>query len=259
VAFPTIPTTGAGQIIVLTQANTTATRTFPNLNTLTSPSGDLLIAIVWAYQTSTGTNAAFSSWTAGWTEFHDSATSTTVAIGAAYKWSTGSETGQITVTQAATITGDAVMMIMSIPGAHASTPPEAGGRASSTNAVADPGAVTPSWGSDDDLFIAVAGVGRTGTGGFGGVGATPPTNYSNLASTGISTSATTGAMEGAVAFRQLTGTTDDPGTFSAGDTTNTRYGALTIAVRPAPFVIPTTAFLVPQGVPRPREQMAFYR
>lgn len=83
--FPTIPTTGAGRVLTNTQANTTATRTFPNLSSLTKNSGDLLIAICVAYQTSTGTNAAFSGWTAGWTEFHDSATSTTMAIGMAYR------------------------------------------------------------------------------------------------------------------------------------------------------------------------------
>ena len=89
--FPTIPTVAAGRVLTTNQADTTATRTFPNLSSLTKNSGDLLIAIIVAYQSST-TNAQFSGWTSGWTEFHDSGTSTTLAIGCAYKISTGSET-----------------------------------------------------------------------------------------------------------------------------------------------------------------------
>src|SRR5574339_1241304 len=99
-AFPTIPTVAAGRLLTATQADTSATRTFPSLSSLTKNSGDLLVAIVIAYQTSTGTDAAFSSWGGSFTEFSDTATSTTIAIGCAYQWSTGSATGSFTVTQA---------------------------------------------------------------------------------------------------------------------------------------------------------------
>ena len=120
--FPTIPTAGAGRVLTTNQTGTSQTRTFPDLGSLTKNAGDLLIAVIVAYQSST-TNAQFSSWGGGFTEFHDSGTGTTLAIGAAYKWSTGSETGTFTVTQAATVTGDASMMLLSIPGAHLTTPP----------------------------------------------------------------------------------------------------------------------------------------
>lgn len=231
-AFPTIPTAAAGRVLTNVQANTTATRTFPNLSSLTKNSGDLLIAIIVAYQSSV-TNAAFSSWGGSFTEFHDSSTSTTMAIGMAYKWSTGSETGTFSVTQAATITGHAAMILLSIPGAHASTPPEGGSRADGTTAAADPGAFNPAgWDVEDTLWIAVGGSGETNTtGSYTGV-ASAPTNYTDYADTGIS-SDVVGGCEGAVSFRQLAAASEDVGTFSV-DVTNARNAAVVVAVRPAP-------------------------
>jgi hypothetical protein len=234
VAFPTIPTAAAGRVLSNVQANTTATRTFPSLTGLTKNSGDLLIAIVVAYQTSTGTNAAFSGWTAGWTEFHDSATSTTMAIGMAYKWSTGSETGTIAVTQAATITGHAAMFLLSIPGAHPTTPPEAGGRASGTSAAANPTSLDPAgWGSEDTLWIAVGANGEDATtGSFTGVASPGPTNYTDYAESGISGDVV-GGVEAAVAFRQIAAASEDVGVWSV-DLSNARNAAVVIAVPPAP-------------------------
>jgi hypothetical protein len=234
--FPTIPTTGAGRVLTNTQANTTATRTFPSLSGLTKNSGDLLIAIVVAYQTSTGTNAAFSGWTGGFSEFHDSATSTTMAIGLAYKWSTGSETGTFAVTQAGTITGHAAMIVLSIPGAHLSTPPEAGGRASGTSAAANPGSLNPAgWGTEDTLWICVGGSGETSTSGafqgLAGAGGGNPTNYGDNIATGISADVV-GGVEGGAYFRQLNAASEDVGAISP-DTSNARNAAVVIAVRPA--------------------------
>ena len=229
-AFPTIPTVAAGRIVSNVQANTTATRTFPAMSGLTKASGDLLIAICIAYQTSTGTNAAFSGWSDGFTEFHDSATSTTMAIGMAYKWSTGSETAAPTVTQAGTITGHAAMFILCIPGAHATTPPEAGSRASGTGA-ANPAAFDPAgWAAEDTLWIAVAGSGETSTTGSYTALASAPANYTDYVDTGISADAV-GGVEGAVAFRQLNAASEDVGTFT-GDTSNARDAVVVIAVRP---------------------------
>jgi len=230
-AFPTIPTVGAGRVLGNNQANTTATRTFPNLSGLTKNAGDLLIAIVVGYQTGTGTNAAFSGWTAGWTEFHDSATSTTLAIGMAYKWSTGSETGAPTVTQAGTITGHASMMLLSIPTAHASTPPEAGSRASGTGA-SNPASFDPAgWGAEDTLWIAVGASGMdSASGTWTGMGSAP-TNYGSYADTATTDSSTVGQTELAVAFRQLNASAEDVGAFTGNDTSNARDAAVVIAVR----------------------------
>jgi hypothetical protein len=229
-AFPSIPTVAAGRVLTTVQADTSGTRTFPNLSSLTKSSGDLLIAIIAAYQSSV--TPAFSAWGGGFTEFHDSGSSTTMAIGAAYKWSTGSETGTFTVTQAATITGHAAMILLSISGAHASTVPEAGSRADGTTAAANPAAFNPAgWDVEDTLWIAVAGSGETGTAGsYTGV-ASAPTSYSDYAETGISADVV-GGVEGAVAFGQVAAASEDVGTFSV-DVSNARNSAVVIAVRPA--------------------------
>lgn len=238
-AFPTIPTVAAGRVLTAVQADTTATRTFPNLSGLTKNSGDLLIAIVYAYQSSATANAVWSGWTAGWTEFADFSTTTGMAIGAAYKFSTGSETGTISVTEAATITGHATFVLLSIPGAHASTIPEAGGFASGTAAAADPAAFDPAgWDAEDNLWIAVGCTGETATtGSFTGT-ASAPTNYTNFVATAISADAV-GGLDGAVAFRQLNAASENVGTFSV-DTSNARNSALVIAVRPGPLVTGTS-------------------
>lgn len=239
-AFPTIPTAAAGRLLSNVQANTTAVRTFPSLTGLTKNAGDLLIAVCVAYQTTATANAAFGTWTGGFTEFVDQSSSTTMAFGAAYKWSTGSETGTFAVTQAATITGHAAMIVMSIPGAHATTPPEGGAIANGTTAAADPPAgLNPAgWDVEDVLWVAVAGSGEVSTtGSYTGI-ASGPANYSDYADTGISADAA-GGVEGAVAFRQLNAASEDVGVFSV-DVSNARNSALLIAVRPVPPPPPTT-------------------
>lgn len=234
-AFPTIPTVAAGRVLTLNQLNTTATRTFPALSGLTKNAGDLLIAIIVAYQTSTGTNAAFSGWSGGFTEFHDSATSTTLAIGMAYKWSDGTETAAPTVTQAGTITGDASMILLSIPGAHTTTPPEAGSRASGTTAGADPASFDPAgWASEDTLWISVIGNGMTNaSGSWTGTDATAPTNFTNRVDTNAADTSTIGDVEAAVSFRQQNASAQDVAA-APGDLSNARNAAVVIAVRPLP-------------------------
>lgn len=231
-AFPTIPTTGAGRVLTGVQADTTATRTFPNLSGLTKSSGDLLIAIVAGYQSSATANAVWSGWTAGWTEFLDYSTTTGMCIGAAYKWSTGSETGTISATQAATITGHAAMTLLSIPGAHATTPPEGGAGAQGTAAAADPAAFNPAgWDVEDTLWIAVHASGETNTIGTFDAPTAAPANFSDLVVTALS-SDVVGGVYGAVAFRQDAVASEDVGGFTV-DTSNGRNAAAVIAVRPA--------------------------
>lgn len=233
--FPTIPTTGASRLLTIQQADTTATRTWPAMSGLTRTTGDLLLAIIVAYQSSAASGAVFGTWASGWTELTDQGgTTSNLSIGAAYRWADGSEVTP-TVTQAATITGQASMVLMAINGAHASQVPAVGTIAHGTAAAADPGALTPAWGAEDNLWIAVGGSGETAiTGSWTGVGATPPTNYSNLAGTATADTSTVGQSDIAVAFRQLNAASEDVGTFSSVDVSNARNSALVIAVRPAP-------------------------
>ncbi len=233
-AFPTIPTAGAGRL--LTGFDTTpATATFPSLSSLTKNSGDLLIAIIAVYQSTATDGAVFSGWGGGFTEFVDQRGGTTqMSIGAAYKWSDGTETGTFNVTVGATVTGHAGLILMSIPGAHASTPPEGGTIAVGTTGIADPGALVPSWGAKDTLWIAAGASGETGTGGaYTGMGAAagPPTNYGDAVSTGESADAI-GAIAFAVAFRQNNTASEDIGPWSAVDVSNARNVALAIAIPP---------------------------
>ena len=228
--FPTIPTVAAGRVLSVLATNPAGTHTSPDLSSLTKNSGDLLIAIVITYD-GNSTNAEFSSWGGSFTEFGDFATTTTMGIGMAYKFSTGSETGTFTVTSADTSANDSAFFLLSIAGAHASTPPEAGSYVTGTSAAADPGSFNPSgWDAENTLWIAVCGSGETGTGGsYTGV-ASAPANYGNYADTGISADVV-GGVEGAVAFRQLNAASEDVGTFSV-DVSNARNAAAVIAVRP---------------------------
>lgn len=234
-AFPTIPTVAANRVLFQLNLNPAGTHTSPSLTTLANNSGDLLIAICIIYD-GNSTNAEFSAWGGGFTEFKDQAGTATMGIGCAYKWSDGTETGTFTVTTADASANDSCFILLSIPGAHASTPPEAGDMATGTAAAADPGAFNPAgWDAEDTLWIAVAGSGETATGGsYTGI-ASAPANYTDYAESGISADVV-GGVEGAVAFRQLNAASEDVGTFSV-DVNNARNAALLIAIRPV-FVVP---------------------
>jgi hypothetical protein len=231
VAFPTIPTVAASRVLFQLALSPAGTHTSPSLTTLANNAGDLLIAICIIYD-GNSTNAEFSAWGGGFTEFKDQAGTATMGIGCAYKFSDGTETGTFTVTTADTSTNDSCFILLSIPGAHATTPPEAGTMATGTGA-ADPGAFNPAgWDAEDTLWIAVGGSGETsGTGSYTGL-ASAPANYTDYADSGISADVV-GGVEGAVAFRQLNAASEDVGAFT-GDTSNARDSALVIAVRPAP-------------------------
>jgi hypothetical protein len=233
VTFPTIPTVAAGRVLTTNQADTSGTRTFPSLTGLTKNSGDLLIAIIVGYQGAQA-DADFGSWGGGFTEFTDQSSTTNMAWGAAYKWSTGSETGTFTVTQSATVVGHASMILLSIPGAHASTPPEAGQRAVGTTSAANPVSFNPSgWDAEDTLWISLVGSGLTGAGGsWTATGTTAPTSYTDRVDTNTTDSSTVGQTEAAVAFRQLNAASEDVDTAGV-DTSSARNAALVIAVRPA--------------------------
>lgn len=226
---PTIPTVAAGRILQSQNVSGT-THTFPTLSSLTKNVGDLLIAIVFLYD-GNSSNAEFSAWGGGFTEFGDFATTTTLSIGCAYKFSTGSETGTFTVTSSGA--ARSACILMSIFGAHPITIPEAGGYATGTNAAANPGSFNPTgWDVEDTLFIACAGTGRTSTTGSYTRITAAPTSYTDLF-TSPDTANILNSIDGAVAFRQLAAASADPGTFT-NDTSNTRWAGLTIAVRPAP-------------------------
>ena len=228
--FPTIPTSGAGRIVSAANLSPAGTHTFPNQNLLTAPAGDLILALCIAYD-GNSSNAEFSAWGASFTEFLDQASTTTMAIGGAYKWSNGAETGTFTVTTADTSTNDSQCILVAIPGAHLSTPPVAGTITNGTAAAADIASLNPStWDIEDTLWIAVCGSGEDSTTGSFLAPSAAPANYGNLFATAVSADVV-GGVFGALAFRQLSAASDDPATFTV-DTSNARNSALLIAVRP---------------------------
>lgn len=245
-AFPAIPAVADGRILFTLNTAGGATKTFPDLSSLTKNAGDLLLAIAVEYD-GNSTNAEFSSWGGGFTEIADRAGTTTMAIGVAYKFSTGSETGTFTVTTADTSANDSVMILLSISGAHATTPPEVSPMTVGTSAAADPASFDPAgWGAEDTLWIAVGGSGEDAiTGSFTGI-AGPPTNYTGGAQSGI-TADVVGGVEAAVAFRQLNASAEDVGPRSV-DTSNARNAALVIAVRPAPVIANPTSLVMARGI-----------
>ena len=250
-AFPTIPTVAAGRILYTLNTTGGATKTFPNLSSLTKNAGDLLLAICVEYD-GNSTDAEFSSWGGSFTEIADRAGTATMAIGVAWKISTGSETGTFTVTTADTSTNDSVMILMSIPGVHATLAPEVS--VMTTSAAAPPAVGTTlnptNWDVAETLWIAVGGSGETATtGSYTGM-ASAPTNYTDYSDSGI-TADVVGGVEAAVAFRQLAAASEAPGAWG-GDTSNARGAALVIAVPPFGDVdITTTTVSGATTVPTP--------
>jgi hypothetical protein len=240
-AFPTIPTTGANTVLTSVTSTAGTTHTFPSLTTLDNANGDLLIAIVVLYQASATANA-FGSWGGGFTEFPSgdagTATNPSIAMACAYKFSDGTETGTFTVTS--TISGRAAMVLLSVKAAHASTVPEVVFSAISTATAPDPPSLNPSgWDVEDTLWIAVAGAGQTSlTGSWGGL-TSAPSSYGDYAESSIAGGDVVGAVQAAVAFRQLNGTSDDPGAFTT-DTSPEIERAATIAVRGTPTQVALT-------------------
>ena len=176
-----------------------------------------------------------------------------MAIGVAYKFSTGSESGTFTVTTADTSTNDSVMILMAISGAHASAPPEVSTMAAGSGAAQDTPALSPSWGAEDTLWVLVVGSGEESTtGSFTGV-ASVGGGFGSYADSGI-TADVAGGVEAAVAFVQENTATQDPGTHGV-DTTNARNSTLQLAVRPPATAVDATATPAtisrPVGIPTP--------
>lgn len=186
----------------------------------TVASGDLLLALTETRNAPTWTKPL------NWNDISTIAQAGGGAVGKLsgfYKIADGTEAGTTpTWTASTTTTGE--WQVIKVTGWHGTTPPEAT-TASGDATSANPPSLTPSWGADDDLWIAVAGNAATGdTTGF----TVAPTNYTGLQSNGASSGGSTANI--ATATRQLNATSEDPGTFTPSS--NRFWTAATIAVRP---------------------------
>jgi len=154
--------------------------------------------------------------------------------GAAYEFAAGDEDGG---TVDWTISGaeESVCRILAIAGAHATTPPEGALSGSEkTDTSPDSPSVSPSWGAEDNMFIAFYAQNN------GGAATAYPTSYADNQVTAFS-SAASGNCSMGLATRELNATSDDPAVFTSD--TSAAWAALTVVVRPAAGVAAT-----PHGV-----------
>lgn len=205
---------GFGAVIVSTDDS--SSMQLDNFTVTTADVGDLLLAF------SSLRNAGTWTVPTDWTEFDAQAGGGTVGeLSLFYKIVDGTELGQATWT--ASVGSTAAWITHLITDWHGTTPPESDtADGDATNA--DPPTLTPSWGSADTLWIAVASNSAT-TGGF----TAAPTDYGDLHSNGASSGGSEASI--ATATRELAATSDDPGAFTPNS--NRFWAAATVAIRPA--------------------------
>jgi hypothetical protein len=169
-----------------------------------------------------------SGWT--WLLENNIADATDDATSIIYRWTDGTETSPFSWDVSAAAKG--ATLSWRITGAEnpATQVPQVGTINTGTTGanVANPGAVTPTGGSKDYLFLAAMGLDGEGNGPTGF-----PTNYINAtgANSGTGGAVATNCSVGG-ASRQLTASTEDPGAFTHL-TATTGWMALTVAIHPA--------------------------
>ena len=186
----------------------------------TTVSGELLLAA-----TMWNANTTITGMT-GWTKL----SGTALSPGQSEIWAkiaTGSDGASVAATSSTSQAG--AFMVARIAGNFNSLVSGTGYELAVTGGVTgsapDPPAVTPSWGSSDALFVAIATV-RGDNATFTGY----PTSYTD-GDYQVTTNGGGGGASVGMAFRQLVGTTDDPSAFGLSAS---QFGCVyTIAVRPA--------------------------
>jgi hypothetical protein len=185
-------------------------------------SGDLLLA--WASVRNAGT------WTVptNWTELDSQSSGGVGELTFFYKEADGTEGATATWTAGTGTT--AAWHTRKVVGWDGTTAPEVakstngGGAATNT----DPPNLAPSWGSDDNLFIAIAQLSAEAI-----TYTAAPTNYDQFTNTSASSGGSVADI--ATAIRHLTASSDNPGVFT--DSADARWwDAMTVGVKPASVV-----------------------
>lgn len=201
-------------------------------------SGDLLLSLVEVRNAGTWTPPS------GWTAIATLSQAGGGAVGKLdgfYKIAAGTEAGT-TPTYTASTGTTAVWQTIRVTSWQGTTPPEAGTSSGDATA-ADPPNLTPSWGADDTLWLAIAGHAAISAAAF----TAAPTNYTGFQNNGASSGGSAASL--ASATRQLNAASENPGVFTAGGS-NRFWAAATIAVRPAGGTPPPpTATYIPYNVP----------
>jgi hypothetical protein len=222
-AFPTVAAVG-------TAHTTTTNQTSKSINCPAASAGDrLLLIMAWdGNRTVTVSNVNGQAWT----QVFDSVCGGGAARLHVYEivsLTAAISSQTVTVTLSATEMGGA--QIIAVRGSDSATATAASTADTGTDAAPDPASLTPSWGSADTLWLAVAGYdqGQTTVSAY-------PTNYTN--GTNVRANNTGGAGMG-YARRALAASSEDPGTFTLS--TSRAHAAVTLAIRPAPPPAPTIA------------------
>lgn len=202
---------------------------------VTMPTGILASDLIVSY-VEVRNAGTWSTVPTGWTSFGSQAGGGGAGkLDIFYKIAAGTESGT-TPTWIASASTTASWQVRRITSWHGTTPPEAATTSGDATA-ANPPSLTPSWGADDDLWIAVAGHTAISAAAF----TAAPTNYTDFVNTGASSGGSATSL--ASAIRQLNATSEDPGAFTAGGS-NRFWAAATIAVRPAAGgVTPTITYI----------------
>jgi len=179
--------------------------------------GDLLLVVFGSYVVTAITTPS------GWSKIGDTdAYSTYIQMAQFYKIADGEEGATVAITTAGSTKSSAVAY--RITGFDSATAPEKGTAATSVNTTPNPPSVSPTWGSDDNLFIAVE------TNRINSAVTAYPTNYSDNQVNAVNSSSTTSSSTG-ICSREYAASSDDPGTFTIAAS---RYAvANTIVIKPS--------------------------
>lgn len=182
-------------------------------------SGDVLVAVV-ALQVGAGSVTTPS----GWTKLGEDTGNAVLAMFA--KAADGTE-GGTTVDFVSAQARTGAIHVIRATGWHGTVSggAEAGTIATGTSNAPNPGSLTPSWGSDDTLWIACASAiddDATYT--------AAPTGYGNLAST-VSGAGTNAGASCGTATRENATTTEDPAAFTLSESEG--WAAAVVGIRPA--------------------------
>lgn len=150
-----------------------------------------------------------------------------------YKVADGTEGATATWTAGTATT--AAWQVRKITNWHGTTPPEHTSANGDFTTAPNPPSLSPSWGADDTLWLALAGSSATAMN-F----TAAPTNYTGLASTVASTGG--GASNAGSAIREANTGTEDPGLFTTSQ--NRWWATFTVAVAPAGGTPPPSGSLV---------------
>jgi hypothetical protein len=214
-AFPYVPAGASGTKTSLEDADTYSV----NIDLPTSiASGDLIIAFFGKDHDNTAT------WPDPWEEIVDASNGTVSSMHVAYLIATGGETS-VTVTTSDTERSHHIAIRIPAASWHGTTPPEVSSTIATGNSqYPNSASLTPSWGSEDTLWISTAA--------FADFDEVTLTSYPSSYSDNQNFYGPTGSSCGiGIASRELNTTSQDPGQFtmSAGRP----WIAATIAVRPA--------------------------